>query len=305
MLRRVREKAGLSGDALARRLGWSPSVVSRMEIGRRPSTTTDVIQYLVMCGSRQDEVQPIVDFTRIAECQHGYYLSDRWLEGSLQSLIFHESMALHSIIYEPQVINGLAQTPGYTRALIAARKPNLDTDTVAGVVRTRMERQRILSKPSPARFTFFIHEHALRLRIGSDEVMHEQLLHLVLTAAMDHVTLRVVPSVAGERSVVGGAFRLMEFHEHRPMVYLDDLGGGGLILDDPAYIRRYCELVPMLMDVALNEGQSREFAASLADEYDRGSQRVVADVLAEEQLQRRRRIGLRGGGVEAPTPIYQ
>jgi len=59
MLRRVREKSGLSGDALARMLGWSPSVVSRMEIGRRPSTTTDVIQYLVMCGARREEVQPI------------------------------------------------------------------------------------------------------------------------------------------------------------------------------------------------------------------------------------------------------
>lgn len=305
MLRRVREKAGLSGDALARRLGWSPSVVSRMEIGRRPSTTTDVIQYLVMCGSRQDEVQPIVDFTRIAECQHGYYLSDRRIDGALQSLIFHESSAERSIMYEPQVIHGLLQTPEYARALVTAINPNRGADRVAALVRTRIERQRILSLANPARFTFFIHEHALRFRIGSDQVMHEQLLHLVLTAAMDHVTLRVVPSAAGERSAVGGAFRLMEFQEHRPMVYLDNLDGGGLILDDPTYVRRYCELVPMLADVAMDEGQSREFAAGVADEYDRGSQRGVADVLAEEQPQRRRGIGLRGGGVESSTPIYQ
>ena len=298
MLRRVREKAGLSGDALAHRLGWSPATVSRMEHGRRPSTTTDVIQYTVMCGASRSEVEPIVEFTRMAECQEGYYLSDERIDGSLQSLIFHESTATHSIIYEPQVINGLLQTQDYARAL----NSNLSADTVAGVVRTRMERQRILSLPSPARFTFFVHEHALRLQVGSDRIMHEQLLHLVLTAAMDHVTLRVVPSAAGERSAVGGAFRLMEFPEHRPMVYLDNLGGGGLILDDPRYVRRYRELMPMLADVALNEGQSREFAAGLADEFDRGSHRV--DV-AEKQLQRRVGIGLRGGGVEPPTPIYQ
>lgn len=304
MLRRVREKAGLSGDALARKLGWSPSVVSRMEIGRRPSTTTDVIQYAVMCGARREVVQPIVDFARMAEHQEGYYLSDKQIDGSLQSLIFHESSATNSIIYEPQVLHGLLQTPEYARALITAVRPDSGDDRVAGAVRTRMERRRILSLPDPARFMFFIHEHALRLRVGSDQVMHEQLLHLVLTSAMDHVTLRVVPSAAGERSAVGGAFRIMEFVEHRPMVYLDNLGGGGLILDDPGYVSGYRELLPLLLAVALDEGQSREFAAGLADEYDRGSQRVVADVVAEEHLQRRRGIGLRRSGVET-TPIYQ
>jgi hypothetical protein len=302
MLRRIREKAGLTGDALARKLGWSPAVVSRMEHGRRPSTTTDVIQYTVMCGARQEEVQPIVEFTRVAEHQRGYYLSDEHFGGALQSLIFHESSAEYSLSYEPQVINGLVQTPGYSGALVTAINPNRSAVAVADVVRIRMERQRILSLASPARFTFFVHEHALRLRVGSDQVMHEQLLHLVLISAMDHVTLRIVPSVAGERSAVGGAFRLMEFKDHRPVVYLDHLEGGGLVLDDPAYVRRYRELVPMLADVALDEGQSREFVAALADEFDRGSHRV--DV-AEEQLQRRRGIGLRGGDVASPTPIYQ
>ena len=249
------------------------------------------------------EVQPIVEFTRVAETQEGYYLSDKRIDGSLQSLIFHESSAEHSIIYEPQVIHGLLQTPEYARALVTAVKPGIDEDRVAGAVRTRMERRRILSRPKPARFTFYIHEQALRLRVGSDQIMHEQLLHLVLTAALDNVSLRIMPS--GERSALGGAFHFMELHDHRPMVYLDHLGGGGLIIDDPGYVRSYRELVPVLADVALNEGQSREFAAGLADEYDRGSQQGVANVVAKEQLQRRRGIELRRGGVEPPTPIYQ
>ncbi len=304
MLRRVRERAGLTGEELSRRLGWSPSTVSRMENGRRPSTTTDVIQYAVMCGAQLSEVQPIVDFTRVAEHQEGYYLSDKRINGSLQSLIFHESSADHSIIYEPQVIHGLLQIPDYARTLVTGIKPDIDENRVARAVRTRMERQRILFLPNPARFTFFIHEYALRLQVGSDQVMHEQLLHLVLTAAMDHVTLRVVPSAAGERSALGGAFHMMEFREHRPMVYLENLCDGGLILDDPAYVRSYREHVPLLAEVALDEGQSREFAAALADECDRGSQQGVADVLAEEQLQRHRGNELRGGGMEPATPIY-
>jgi transcriptional regulator with XRE-family HTH domain len=305
MLRRVREKAGLTATELARRLGWPLTTISRIENGRRTSTTTDVIQYLAMCGMKWRETKPIVEFTRLAERKQGYYLSDKGIGGSLQSLIFHESSAEHVIGCEPQVVPGLLQTPDYARALITAVDSDIAEDWVAGVVRTRMERRRILYLPNPARFTFYIHEQALRLRVGMDKIMHEQLLHLVLATALDNVAVRIVPSAAGERSAFGGAFQLMEFYEDRPIVSVDTLRTGGLILEDPNYVNSYHELVAMLADVALDEGQSRKFAAELADEYDRGSQQVVADVLAEEQLQRRIGNKLRGGGVEPPTSIYE
>jgi transcriptional regulator with XRE-family HTH domain len=301
MLRRVRVKAGLTATELARRLGWPLTTISRMENGRRTSTTTDVIQYVAMCGMRLPELKPIVEFTRLAERKQGYYLSDRRIDGSLQSLIFHESSAEHSIIYEPQLIHGLLQTPDYARARIIALEPDLAEERVAAAIHTRMERRKVLYLPNPGRFTFYIHEQALRLRVGTDAVMQEQLLHLVFTAAMANVAVRIVPDLAGP---FGEPFRLMEFQEYRPIVYLDNLRFGGLILEDPDYVNSYREFVPMLADVALDEGQSREFAAELADAYDRGSQRGVTDVLAQEQLQQQRGNRLRGGGVE-PTAIYE
>ncbi|WP_349257482.1 helix-turn-helix transcriptional regulator [Actinophytocola sp.] len=324
ILRQAREKAGLTATELAHMLDWSPAMISRMEHGRRTSTTTDVIQYVVMCGLRLPEIQPIVEFTRQAEHKHGYYLSDERIDGSLQSLIFHESSAKHSIIYEPQVIHGLLQTPNYARALITAVNADFTEDWVEGSVRTRMERRRILNLSDHARFTFYIHENALRLRVGSERIMHEQLLHLLLTAGLDHITVRILPSAGGERSAFGAAFHLMEFHADRPIVYLENLRDGGLVLEDPEFVRSYQKMAPMLAAAAMSEGQSRKLTADLADQYDRGSQRGVADHLEEEQLQRRignelrgggmaeeqsqRRRGfeLRGGGVvEPPTPIYE
>jgi transcriptional regulator with XRE-family HTH domain len=303
MLRQVREEAGLTATEVARMLGWPLTTISRIENGRRTTSTTDVIQYLAMCGLRMCELDPFVEFTRVAERKQGYYLSDERIGGSLQSLIFHESLAEHSIIYEPHLIHGLLQTPDYARARILSFNSDIAEETVAGGVRTRMERRQVLYLQKPARFTFYIHEQALRLRIGTDEIMHEQLLHLVFTAALDKVTVRIVPSAAGS---FGDAFRLMEFHEYRSIVYLDGLRFGGLILEDPDYVNSYYELMPVLDDVALDEGQSREFAANLADEYDRGSQRGVPDVLEEEQLQQRCGNRLRGGGVaEPPTSIYE
>jgi hypothetical protein len=299
MLRQVREKAGLTSMQLGHRVGWPLTKISRMEHGWQAAPLTDVILYAVVCGMTLPEAEPLLELARRAERKQGFYLSDERIGGSLQSLIFHESSADHSIIYEPHLIHGLLQTPEYARARILALNTVIAEETVAGAVRTRMERRRALYL---SRFTFYMHEEALRLRVGTDRVMHEQLLHIVLTAALDNVRFRIVPSTAG---TFGDAFRLMEFREHRPIVYLDNLRIGGLILEDTDYVNTYRELVPMLADVALDEGQSREFAAELADAYDRGSHWGVADVLAQEQLQQRCGDGLRGGGVEPPTPIYE
>jgi transcriptional regulator with XRE-family HTH domain len=303
MLRQVREQADLSAGQLARRMGWPLTKISRMEHGQRASSTTDVIQYVVMCGQKARDVERLIEFARLAERKQGYYLSDWRIAGSLQSLILHESAADHSIIYEPQLIPGLLQTPDYARARITALEPDIGEEEVESGIRTRMERRQILYQPHSSRFTFYLHEHALRLQVGSNEIMHEQLLHLVLTAALDNVAVRIVPRVAGE---FGEPFRLMEFQEHPPIVYLDNLRLGGLVLEDRAYVGSYCDLVPKLARVALDEGQSRELAAGLADACDRGSNPGVSNVLAQEQLQQRNRNRLRGGGVvEPPTPIYE
>jgi hypothetical protein len=324
MLRRLREEAGLTGAALSERLDLPATQISRMESGKRSSSTTDVVHYVVGCGGTLKTIKPYVKLTRLAERKQGYWISDARIGNSLQSLIFHEASTSRSIVYEPQLIPGLLQTAEYIRAVIAAIEPDLPEDQVAGMVRTREERQRILHWANPASFTFYVHEHALRLRVGDAEMMHEQLLQLVLTAALDNVTVCILPSAAGERSAFGGPFQLLEFRENPSLVYLDHPGGGGLFLEDRKFVEDYYQLLPKLTDVALDEGQSREFAANLADAYDRGSQPDVAHRLAEEQLQRhggklvrgsgvaeeqlQRHAGklVRGGGVaESPTPIYE
>src|SRR5262245_46356993 len=178
MLRRVRENAGLSSTELARKIDWPITKLSRMEHGWRPSTTIDVILYCVCCGLSMTAAQPYLELARRAERKQGFYLSDGRIGGSLQSLIFHESSADRSIIYEPHLMPGLLQTPEYASALIPAVNADIAGDRVAGAVRTRMERRRILHLPNAARFTFYINEDVLQRQFGTDEVMGEQLLHL-------------------------------------------------------------------------------------------------------------------------------
>jgi hypothetical protein len=262
---------------------WDRSKVSRIENGLYSTTSVDAIFYLGACGIYRAQAMDLMRLCREAARQEGYWLDWPQLDDSFNSLIFHESTAMRSVSYEPLLVPGLLQTSSYAAVRIAGGPQS--PQEIESLIRIRMERQLILYRRNPARFSFFVHEQALRLQVGGPAVMHEQMLHLVLAAALDNVTVRVVPADAGEKTLFGGSFRLMEFRNHKPLVYLDNVRSG-FFLEDREYVDAYRHLLPDLSTVALDEGQSRKFIADLADEYDRGSQKRHAGIyeLEEEHL---------------------
>ncbi|HET9141588.1 helix-turn-helix transcriptional regulator, partial [Actinophytocola sp.] len=275
-LRRYREAAGLSGAQLAHDIGWSPTRISRIEAGMVALSEVDLILYLAFCGTYRRD-QSLTALYHDAELMLGHWLSPHGpgLEDSVRSLVYHESTAIASVSYEPNVVPGLLQTETYARAMIR-RDPWRAEENVEFCVRARLERQHLLRRQAAARFTFFLHEHALRLMVGDAAAMHEQLLALMLLDGLPHMEIRVVP--AGE--VFGGAFRLLHYAQHKPLVYLS-AQFSGLFLEDEEYTSGYCRLVPDIANAALSGRESREFLAVLANDHDRGS---VRDEVEEEQL---------------------
>jgi transcriptional regulator with XRE-family HTH domain len=282
-LRRIREAAGLTETQLSEQLGWSITRISRSERGYVALSEIDVIVYLAFCGVYGTFGSAQRAMCREAEPKPGYWIRrhEEGLPDATRSLIYHESTAIASTSYEPAFVPGLLQTEGYIRALTTERWPNWD----AGVaVRIRQERQWILHRPSPARFMFIVHESALRMTVGDHAIMHEQLLALLLLDGLPHVGVRVVPAAAEAQAVFGGAFRLLEYHNHQPLIYLD-CQFGGLFLEDSEYVDSYRSLIPIIANVALNEGQSREVLATIASDYDReGADPDAHDDVEEEQL---------------------
>src|SRR2546421_5024458 len=94
-LRKRREPTGKSATDLAHELGWWPAKVSRMESGDINASHIDVLFYLGACGIYLGEAKDIMDLCFRAERQDGYWLSlaEQGLNGSVTSLIFHESTA--------------------------------------------------------------------------------------------------------------------------------------------------------------------------------------------------------------------
>jgi transcriptional regulator with XRE-family HTH domain len=282
-LRKRREAAGLTGDHITHVTGWHRSKVSRVEKGQVEISAVDAIHYLGACKVFAADAKDVLNLCAEAERQVGYWLSPHgeWLEDSLSSLIYHEATADRSVSYEPMVIPGLLQTQRYSRVWIE-RTPGWSREAVEAAIRMREERQQVLHRPRPGHFIFYMHEQALRLRVGNENAMHEQLLKLLFIAAEPHVTLRILPASAEVLAQFGNPFRLFEYREHNPLVYLDHMWTG-LFLEDRDFVANYRRLVSKISSVALDEAESRMLIADLANGLDQGSRRREAGIYQLEE----------------------
>jgi hypothetical protein len=96
--------------------------------------------------------------------------------------------------------------------------------------------------------------------------MHEQLLQLVFLTSRPQHQIRVVPAAAGLEGAFS-TFMLMEYRTHKPVVYLEFLTQS-LFLEKPEHIDSYRESLSLLDRVALDTGESREWLARLASDFD-------------------------------------
>jgi transcriptional regulator with XRE-family HTH domain len=273
-LKQVRKAAGMLGHELATKMQWPASKVSRIETGQRAADEVDIVFYLAHCGAKKEDLDRLLPLCR--DVDRGF-----WMQKQLRSLVFHESTARGAYTYEPLVVPGLLQTEDYARALI--RQSGLGSNDVECAVSTRMRRQHILHDYwSPLEAAFFLHEHVLRLAVGGNRVMNEQLLNLVLLADQPNISVRVVPAALGERSYFGPPFCIFEYRHHKPLVH-EENAVDGLFIEDTEYVYRYQHRVARITETALDEGQSRVLLATVASEYDR-LDTDAPDHLAEEQL---------------------
>lgn len=266
-LRRARERAGYSGVDLARRTGWSTSKVSRMESGTRTASEVDVAIYLTSCGVVRGELERLLELARESYDQYWLRPHGKGLPDELRSLVVQETTADAIASYEPLLIPGLLQTENYMREVFRSAGPVLDDD-VEMRVRARTDRQSLLHGHRPPKFVFFVHENALRSIVGGMRVMHDQLLHLVFSGSRPQSVVRVVPRSAGSVGMLGGSFKLLEYSEHAPVAYVENRTTS-LFLEDREDLVVYRWMVRRLAELALDGGQSREWLARLASEYDR------------------------------------
>lgn len=195
-LRGLRRSAGLTGNQLARQLGWTQSKVSKIETGKQMPTEDDLSRWMEICQATDAARTTLM--TLLAEAQG---LHQEWKQqvrlGQASIQRNYDQLARKAkVIRNAEVIYipGLLQTPGYARSRIqeGVRLHGADPTEVESATAHRMLRQQLLYDTSK-KFEFVITEAALRLLLCPPLDMLAQLDRLLNLADMSHITLGIIP----------------------------------------------------------------------------------------------------------------
>jgi transcriptional regulator with XRE-family HTH domain len=182
-MRKERLAHGWTLRELAARTGISFTHLSRIETGHRPPTEAVAIA----CD-------------RVFPERKGYFLeyyeeSRTWMPAGFRDWPELEDKATRLHTWTPGILDGLLQTEGYARALIAVQ-PAVTEEILSARLASRAGRQRrVLLREDPPFVCCVVDHTALYRCIGSPEVMSAQMDRLLEVAAMPNVTLQVLPAV--------------------------------------------------------------------------------------------------------------
>ncbi|WP_280397453.1 helix-turn-helix domain-containing protein [Nocardia carnea] len=196
-LRELRRDSGLTGRKLAELAGWHESKTSKIEYGKQTPSEADLRAWCTHTNS-QNQLPDLIATLRNIEAA---YMEFRRVLGTgtrrRQRMLAHtEDETTLTSWFEPLIVPGLLQTPGYIEWIL--RKVigfyGIPDDLDEGV-EARIERQNVLYR-GKRRFSFVIGEQALRTTAGDDSVMLGQLDRLLTVMSLPRVVLGILPDQA-------------------------------------------------------------------------------------------------------------
>lgn len=266
-LRRLRERAGIAAVDAGEHIGRSDSTISRFENGRVTIRQKILVRLLKLYGASEQETEALLALNRDANKRGWWHAYGDVMPPWFDVFVGLEAEAACIQTYQPQVVPGLLQTEDYARAMIEAGPSRLPDAEIDRLVALRLERQRLLTRPTPPELWVVLSEAVLRRAIGGPAVMREQLRRLREACRLPTVTLQVLPFRDGAHPGMLGPFHLLEFPEHTDtrVVYVEYLTGS-LYLEKPEEVRRYTVVFDHLRAAALSPSQSAALIDAAAEE---------------------------------------
>ena len=113
--------------------------------------------------------------------------------------------------YEPFLIPGMLQTGEYARGLLHALG-NSEEETERRL-RVRAERQQLLDSPTRPELHVILGETALSRPVGDEDIMREQIAHVLELAKLDDISVLLLPFDAGVHRGMDSAFTVLQFDD--------------------------------------------------------------------------------------------
>ena len=223
-LKRLRQRAGLTGQELGRRAGMSQAKISKIETGAIHPSVEDVEHLARALGAPQEDVDRLTD-----QVEHSRDRMTDWRFGRDDPATWQREVAqleaaateLHS--FQPAVLSGLLQTSEYARAVLATVwESSVDgsfgpSAGLTEAVAIRLQRQQILDDPSK-HFHFVIPETSLHNVLCQPDEMPGQLRRILAVSHQENVTLSMIP--ADERLPYPPYHGFMVLDDRRVMIDL-------------------------------------------------------------------------------------
>lgn len=266
-LQALRIAAGLKQEDAQARLECSPSKIVKIENGDVGVTPSDLRDLLDLYGVKAEDRSGIEELGRAARVRrprtpYGSVIPDRFRR------YFHlEETAVDVLAYDPELVDGLAQTEAYARAVTEANPLHRPGD-INRLVQARLVRQERFSHPDGPRLSIVMSEGAIRRHVGGPAVMSEQLRHLVSLSKRRNITIQVIPYSVGAHAATGFPFRILNRGGAGPsIVYLEAITDATFV-DDAARVESYELVFRQLLASALNPSASVELLGTVASELD-------------------------------------
>ncbi|SFD41074.1 helix-turn-helix domain-containing protein [Streptomyces aidingensis] len=274
-LRRLRLAAGLKGSQVVKRLLWSPSKLTRLETGE--NTTVEQADVMALCelyGADAETRTHLMGYAAVTKTRKDWWQSPEYrpvIKPVFKAFLGLEATASALHNYEAEFVPGLLQTEAYVRTIHRDAHRGMPEEDVNRLVAVRMARQEALrERRPPLRFTAIINEAVLLRRVGSAELMREQLTHIVeLAEALPNVRVQVVPFRAGRHPGMNGSFAILHFPEGaalKSIVYLENLADAW-VGRQPSDVERYEEAFTDLQALAPGPEESLDMIKKAIEEH--------------------------------------
>lgn len=261
-LRYFRLQANVTLAAAAKVIGCTHGKITHMENGRTQAQPAEIARLLHSYGAEQHEIDRLTTLAGESDSSTWWAPWSNVIPDWFRTYVGLEGLAASAFVYEPNLVHGLLQTENYARELtgttVFVRPGHSDR-----FVSFRLARAQRLTDAEPLKLHAVIGESALRLQVGTPDLMDAEYRRLVELAELPHITLQVLRPERGPHSGVGiGPFTVLDFAQARSIAYTE-LIDGAIYVQGPDQVASYTMAVENLERIALSPDESVAFIKSL------------------------------------------
>ncbi|UIX31328.1 helix-turn-helix domain-containing protein [Streptomyces sp. GQFP] len=240
-LARIRTKAGLSQEKLAKLAHTTQSMISKVEAAKRVPSE-DLARDLDIALKTDGHFQRLYPLVI-------HYAYPSWFLPFVEL----ERIAVSIRSFQGQILHGLLQTEDYARIILAAGRP----DNLDDLLAARMTRQSIFEREDRPRTWFIIDEYVLMRHIGGEAVMRAQFEHLLEAGQHPRTVIQLIPRAIAAHPGLKGPFTVLGFDEGEDVLHVDGFSQGRTTADH-AEVAEADRTYDLLRAMALSPDASAE-----------------------------------------------